>query len=608
MPSRRRQLRRLRRRSRPLLLVLLAASLLVLTGVALVAVTLPGLKGDLDDARRALTRSQDALRDADLDGARKELATARTKAKSANDTSNNPAWRTMSRLPAIGPVLQEARGITRALDATTDQVLPRLLMTDLRPKDWTGRLDTAPLARASPDIARAEQELNSARDRLRRTTTSDVGPLSKARRELTDDLDRLATTVREARIATKVLPRLAGTDRPRRFFLAVQNNAEPRATGGLIGAYGILRTDKGRITLERIGSNTELKDQPRAAIDLGPEHTARYGRFQSTRTWRSANLSPDLPTVGATLTALWRAQTGERLDGALLLDPVGLGLLLGATGPVTLDDGTRLTEANAVKVLLADTYVRFPREQDQARNASLQETARRAIGRLTSPGLDGTRLAQRFGRAATSGHLQVWAAEPALQAELVQARVGGALPTSGPYLEVLTQDVGGSKLAYYQRRAVTYDARPTGERVDLGAGPEAEEQATVTVRLTSTAPRSGLPDYVTLRPDDPRAPTGQAKTLLSVYLGPRATLLSATLDGRPVEVESGTERGLTVLTTPLTLDAGQTRALVLTVRQPARPDQPLRWRQQPLVVEDDLVVRRDGSPRPLDRVYAQLAP
>ena len=152
------------------------------------------------------------------------------------------------------------------------------------------------------------------------------------------------------------------------------------------------------------------------------------------------------------------------------------------------------------------------------------------------------------------------------------------------------------------RRAVRYTARSTGVATDLGNGPEPEEDAEISVVLTNTAPAS-LPPYVTARPDDPRAPVGQGKFWLSVLLGARGTLLSATLDGRPVPIETGTERGLTVLSTFLTVDRGQSRTLLLHVRQPSRPGAPLVYRQQPLLRPDDLQVRRKDGP--LEELYSR---
>jgi hypothetical protein len=605
MATVRRRLRRWRRRSVPLLWTAAVLGGLILGLVVLVGISLPGLRDHLTQARSELTAAQNAGAAGNLEAARAHARKAASAADRARKTTDRASWRLADRAPFVGTAIRETRGLAAALAMTTANVLPPLLQTDLRPPRWTGRVDPAPFVAAREPLARSRRALSQAQARLDATPRSGVGTLQKAHAELEDGFQRLADAVNEATTAATVVPELTGSPTTKRYFLAVQNNAEPRATGGLVGAYGILRADSGRLDLERVGSDQDLHDPATPPLDLGPEYAARYSRFGTTSGWRSANLSPDVPTVGRILSALWTGQTREHLDGTVLVDPVALALLLGATGPVTLTDGTRLTEGDAVQVLLSDVYRHFPRSQDAARNEYLQEAARRVFGALSRPRLDGRKLADRIVRAVGSGHLQVWSADPSIERSLARSRAGGALPTAGPFLEVVTQDFGGSKLGVYQRRAISYDARPTGEAVDLGSGPESEEAAVVTVRLHNTAPAHGLPAYVTLRPDAPSSRPGQSKTWLSVYLGPRATVAGVTLDGAAVATQSDTEEGLSVFSLVLTVDPGQTRTVVLRVRQPATAGQPLRYRQQPLVVPDDLAVHRQGARRAVDPVYVR---
>ncbi len=596
--STRHRWRRVRRRALPLLYVLAGASLLLLLGVVALALTLPGVRSDLVAGRTSLLASQDDLGRGDVRAARAHLADAGRRASHADGRTHGLVWKVMAHVPVARGSVRELQAMSSALRVTTSQVLPPLLDVAAQPI-WTGRVDAAAFRRLQAPLGRAQSRLESARRALRSAPHSDISQISGPRRQLDDALSRLAQTVGEARVTADVLPPLVTGGK--QVLLAVQNNAEPRATGGLLGAYGLIDIRDGAFALTRIGPNNDLHDPAAPVVQLGDEYDQRFGRFGTTSTWRSANLTADSPTAGRILAGLWKQQTGQQVDAVLLVDPVALADLLGATGPVTLADGTRVTEKNAVKVLLVDAYRRFPKQQDAERNAYLQETARRVVNRLSQGGLDGARLVARVSRAAASGHLQLVATDPALETELRTARVGGALQADGPFLSVVTQDVGGSKLGAYLRRSVTYTGKPTGEAVDLGSGPVLEEEATVSVALTNAAPDS-LPAYVTARPDDPTSPVGQAKYWLSVYLGTQGTLLSATLDGRPVEVETGTENGLTVVSLFLTVDRAGTRTLVLHVRQPARPGQPMIYRQQPLLRPDALAVRRDG---PLVELYAR---
>lgn len=587
----------------------MVGSALLALGAIWVAVGAVGLRSDLGVAAAELRAARQAVSDGDLDAARADVARARSAALDAEARAESPVWRAYSHLPLIGTLLDEVRSVTGAATITADEVLPRLVEVDVRPARWEGRLDTRPLVRAQQPLQAASAALLRARAMLVEAPDARIGALTRARTDLDESLRSLARTVGEAYVAAQVVPALAGEDRARRYFLGLQNLAEGRGTGGIIATFAILRADKGRLTLERVGSTQDLVDPATPVLSLGAEYDRRYARFETTRTWRSANLSSDLPTVGPLLRALWQRQSGDTVDGVILADPVAFGLLLGATGPVAVPGGLRLSEANAAEFLMSGVYRRLPgtsSAQEMQRNAVFQAATKGVFDRLTRPGVDVRRLVDRVGRAAGSGHLQVWSAEPRLQEQLRRSRAGGALLASGPYLEVVTVDAGGTKLDVHQRRDVTYVGRPTGEAVDLGAGPELEEEATVTVRITNGAP-AGLPPYVTTRRDAQAAPAGQSRSMLSVYLARRATLLRATLDGRPVVLESQTENGLAVFSTFLTIDAGRSATLVMEVRQPATPTEPLRYRQQPRATEDRLDVRRQGAPVPVERVYASAS-
>jgi len=569
-----------------------AASLLLVLLVLAVAATLPGVRSDLLAGKTALITAQSDLGRGDVAGARTQIRDAGRRAAHADGRTHDLVWRAMSHVPVARGAVRELQAMSSALHVATTQVVPPLLDLTDQPT-WTGRVDAAPFRRLQGPLDRSTVLLEAARRRLRSAPHSDVSALATPRHQLDDGLTRLAVSVEDARVAATVVPELVTGDK--RFLLAVQNTAEPRATGGLLGAYGVLQVRNGALDLVRFGPNNDLRDSPSPVVDLGAEYDDRYASFDTTEAWRSANLTPDAPTAARILTALWHRQFGEQLDGVIFVDPVALADLLGATGPVTLSDGTRITSQNAVRVLLVEAYSRFSSRQDAERNSYLTETARRVVRRLTQPGLHAERVVERVSQAASSGHLQVVATAPPVEEQLRQARYGGALRADGPYLSVVTQDVGGSKLGAYLHRAITYTGTPTGEATDLGHGPELEEDATVAVTLTNAAP-TGLPAYVTARPDDPRAPVGQAKYWVSVYLGQDGTLLDATLDGRHLAVTSGTDEGLAVFSTFVTIDRGASRTLRLHVRQPARPGEPLTYRQQPLLRADELTVRRKGAP------------
>ncbi|MEE3921709.1 DUF4012 domain-containing protein [Micromonospora sp. BRA006-A] len=75
---------------------------------------------------------------------------------------------------------------------------------------------------------------------------------------LRTELDQLGELTSAADRGARLLPPLLGADGPRTYLLVSQNPAELRATGGMFGAYAVLRAEGGRIRLVKQGSSSEL--------------------------------------------------------------------------------------------------------------------------------------------------------------------------------------------------------------------------------------------------------------------------------------------------------------------------------------------------------------
>lgn len=591
-----RRVRRRLRRARPLLWLILVLSGLLLLGGALVALQAWQAKGDLLEARSSINSAHQAVEDGDAARAQAYFAAARTQSHRASGRLTGWVWRAYGHLPVAGPVVREAGGLVEVTDVVTGQVLAPLVSSAPNSAGWSGRANLDSLRRTAVPLAHADQQLTAARATLAALPTSRVRPLTRARGDLARALSSLAVDVRDASVAAKVLPSLLGGDRPTRLLLVAQNTAEERATGGLIGAFALLSAQDGRVTIERSGSDSLLADASSPVVDLGADFDARYGLAQAAATWRSANLTPDVPSAGAILAGLSARQLHRPVDGVAFVDPVALSYVLRATGPVAVPGLGSVSAGNAVALLLKDAYAHYSgAAQQPARKEALRKALDQVVVRLQSP--VGGQLARELARAVSTGHLQLYATDDSLERELLRSRVAGALPDHGPYLSVVTQDVGGSKLDYYLDRSVTYVGRASGLAVDVGEGPRDEELATVTVQLHNGAPKAGLPPYVTTRADigGGSAPRGQLRSWVSLYLGPGGSYSRALLNGQPVAMSSGVEKGLTVLSTFVTVDPGQTITLQLQVSQPARAGQVLLWRQQPRLRPDVLRLSRQGG-------------
>ena len=560
------------------------------------------LQRELTQARSAVTDLEHAVRSGQLTAAPALLLRVQTHGQRAGRISQDPVWRLASHLPLVGADLSVGGGLARGVDDLAREVLPGtirgalLLTTTHAPNGST--VDVTSFGAAAGQLRHSADAAVVVQGRLRALRSeSVVAPLSAARDALLERVDRLTSTLAGAALAAETVPSLLGAQSPQHYFLALQNNAESRGSGGLTAAFGIIAADRGALSLTRTGVNDELREPATAPQDLGPDFAARYGPSQATRSWLNASLSPDFPSTGRILTSLWNATEAQPVDGVVALDPVAISYVLQATGPVTLRDGTVVTAADVVDLTMRRLYERYPDDASTSnRSWFLKELISQAFAQASHAPRDPAALAERLGRAVLEGHLQVYSNHPDLQRRLATSRIAGALPAgTSNVLQVVTQNLAGGKLDYYLRRDIRYAASATGRAVDIGNGdgPQPEQAGQLTLTLTNTAPAAGLPAYVTKRADlPPRTPypAGQNRLWVSVYLGRGAQLATATVNGKPVRMSSGREQGLNVFSTVVTLDPGASLTLQLGVFQPTPGGATLTYRSQPLVVPDRVVL------------------
>lgn len=396
--------------------------------------------------------------------------------------------------------------------------------------------------------------------------------------------DKVAVQARGTVAAARLAPDLLGASGERRYLVAFTSPAEVRGQSGLMGNWAELTVDDGRLRLTANGRTNQLVQGLASAPDLlleglDEEFFERYGDVGAggptepvaPKYWSNVTMSPDMPTVGTQMAQMYRRSTGRSVDGVFVLDPAAIAALLDLTGPVELPAaGVTLDSANTEELLLRGQYDR----SEEEREALLDEATKATVQQLLQSTLPGPQvIAAELGPAAQSGHLSAWAARP-LEQELLQlVGMDAALPvlagTDG--LGVSFDNSAGNKIDSFQDVSVDYSATadPATGVVD----------ATVTITMRNSAPSSGLPDYVIGNLVD--LPAGTART--------RVTLLTpldfdaALLDGKPVGLNIGTERGWSAFTRVVDLSAGATATLVVHLQGVVEPG-PYRLvvRPQPL--------------------------
>jgi hypothetical protein len=244
---------------------------------------------------------------------------------------------------------------------------------------------------------------------------------------------------------------------------------------------------------------------PPGAVAAPAELADLWGWIRPTEDWRNLATTPRFEVTGAVAAEMWRAATGEQVDGVLLVDPLTLQGLLAAQGAVDVD-GRSLSADTVVSYLLLEQYAGLGSgDADQAaRRDGLSSVARAAVDTLNTRPWNAADLVQHLGDVGRGRHILVWARDPVEQRAWEAGGIAGNLHDDS--LAVSLLNVGANKLDQF----IDIDATLSVRELDEGA-----TEATVVLRLRNEAP-DDLPGYVAGPNEGTALAPGEYQGILSV--------------------------------------------------------------------------------------------
>lgn len=451
---------------------------------------------------------------------------------------------------------------------------------------------TAPLAAVQASIDELDATINGTESPWLVAPVRDrLGTLSE---DIDDNAVRLDNAVTTAQLAGQML----GGDGTRRYLIMFTTPAEARGEGGFMGNFAELEAVDGRLTVTRFGRTTELNlggTDPTARRITGPEDwLAQWGRYgfvepgtgtTSSVPWSNITMSPDFPATAQVVAELYPQSGGRPLDGVFAMDPYVLSVLLGFTGPITIEaTDQELNADNVVEFLLKTQYETATPERVDL----LADVSEVTVERLLAGGLPGpVELANGLGPMVEQGRLVGWSANDYEQALFTQIGLAAGLPelNTGDGLALVINNAAANKIDVYLERTVSYDVT-----FDPATG---QVTGTATIVLTNTAPAGGLPDVVIGNALD--LPPGTNRSLVSIYTG--LPVVGATRDGEPVTFEPGTDGEWSTVRLQVTIPPGGSTTLTFDVsgQMATGAEYSIATREQPMVIPEESTIAVNGS-------------
>ncbi|MGJ0117912.1 DUF4012 domain-containing protein [Williamsia sp. MIQD14] len=497
------------------------------------------MRTQLQDARSAVGAAQAAAQRGDRDAVDRSLRTATESAARAADSAHDGLLDEVAAVPWLGEPIESGRQIADVVrDVARDALPPAATAAGTltrRPLLASGAVDLQSIVDARQPLTTAQTAIEAAAERVRRIDVHTWLPaVNSAGRDLAAEIGRLQSTVRASRIATDLVPDMLGANGRRTYLIALQNNAEARGTGGLVGGFIMLTADRGRIIADQVVKDLALP--PGRSIDLGPQYEALYGAGDPTQIWQNSNLSPHFPYAAQIWRSLARQLTGVTADVVVGVDPVGISKLMAVTGPVTLPDGGTADTDNIVELTESSAYARFDGDRSD-RKTYLADIAEATIDRITTGRFDTTALAKAFADAIGDGRIAAWSQRPSEQARIAATALGHDVPYSpAPYAAVVINNSYASKLDYYLTRDIRYR---------YGTCSDGRQRVRVVVTLSNNVPMQRFSPEVlgTFLPVADRLPLRSNRVTVSLYASWGSHLTGLTVDGTPTGVGSGSELG-----------------------------------------------------------------
>ncbi len=212
--------------------------------------------------------------------------------------------------------------------------------------------------------------------------------------------------------------------------------------------------------LKRIGPISELASEHMTGVEAPAWFERRYAPVAGLRQWQQANLSPHFPVVSEVWLDMYESVRGERLDGVIAMDPVALGRLTAATGPIqTEDPDVAVGPDNAVPVLLHDSYLNFGDDSEQ-QNRYLAGVTKGFWDTLAAGDVDVPALAAGAGGSVSSGHIKIYSHDRATQSAIRALDADGGVLNEGRNAQlVYHNNFGANKVDYFLTRRIETTVR-----------------------------------------------------------------------------------------------------------------------------------------------------
>ncbi len=446
----------------------------------------------------SLQAAAQQIGDGEYARAEADFAEVRTAADRVSISADGPHMDLLASVPGMRTPVANWRRLSAATDeitASTGELLA--LFGDLSGRNGNdgifrdGAIDVGKLEGLPPRVAFVDDGIAATYAQLASIRTGGPlsGPLERARNAALREIVPIQQAVDALVDIAPLLPDALGASGPRRYLIAIGNQAEMRASFGAPLTLVLVEFNEGRISIPIKGqTSTELFPPVNAPVQWwGPAMNPFFAENPRNAPMVVTNTHPSMLFAGREMAGAWAGGQYPPVDGVIALDLTAIGAALNAMGPIESAEYGLVTGEQLGQILLVDAYAKYGQTEADARQAANQALLDQLLVQLLS-GDDVMGVSKAIASTAPGRHFQVWMADPAFEKVVLQSGAGGVVepPEQGDWSAVYTQNGNQSKVDVFQQRNVLVN-------VQLAADGSAQvnQQVTVTNATPPDRPAEG---------------------------------------------------------------------------------------------------------------------
>ena len=515
-----------------------------------------------------LAAASDLGQQATVDDLLELQKSATSNLKEASSIVSDPLLSPLYVLPFVGGDFSAAKTLVLSLAEILDKAEPLLASLDVF-ANTENQLDSTEASLTDNNTALKVTAIISAIDQSRKLLNNisakdlHFGLAPKIQLAQTK-LGELSAGLSNLQPLIAVLEPILATNEKQTWFVATQNLAEARGTGGILGSFAILKVDNGNLSLAGAGSDQDLDRLGRVDPRALPESLQiLWGGTPDE--WRDMNVSSHVPYFAEQIYETLSAKK-IKIDGVIVLGQGTVAKLVAATGSLKID-GVEVNSQNIGEFLGKGVYARY--ENVAEKNKWVNTFMNTLFARLAKRDFDYGGIWRSATENLSGDRISAWSKTGELQSRFLRDGVAGEVSDKpGSVAQISLNNAGGNKLDAYLELEAKYSLGQCGAETDLGLP---GRRAKLEMLISNNAPKSGLPKYVTPRADlfpGQKLIRGSNRTLVSVYAPTDSTIDFFTLDGEPVLAVQGFDHNHPVWVFDLSTKPGKSYRIVANWIEP----------------------------------------